>query len=189
MADRHEPENLDLARCESGGPHGRAPASTNLTGRLEHGGNAVGVELSGAHLGSELSGGLICAQSRPVRSVLRHRMERIRRGEDAHGRRLLTGGGAAVVAGAVEPFVVHAGDARHGLERTGAGQDPLRVVRVHPHLFPLGASERGGFPPDRICHRQPADVVEESGDLEPGDRARIQSEMTSGRCGQRRNSA
>ena len=66
---------------------------------------------------------------------------------------------AAVVARPVEPLVVHAGDAGHRLERLGRGQDALRVVRVHPHLLPLGGGQRAGLLPDRVRDRDAAEVA------------------------------
>ncbi len=171
VADRDEAENLDLASGEARRANRAATASPSLPCRLQDCSDAVCIELPRPHLVSELLRGALGAQRRPVRTLLRHRLKRIRGGEDANARGLVSRSGAAVVAGAVQSLVVHARDTRERLEHSGAGEDPLRVVRVQSHLLPLGGGERAWLLPDCVRHGKTADVVQQSRDLELVDRA------------------
>ena len=70
---------------------------------------------------------------------------------------------AAVVAGAVEPLVVRAGQHPDRSELPRLREGALREVRVEPHAFPLSEAEPSGFLPDRVRHADAAEVVRERG--------------------------
>ena len=106
-----------------------------------------------------------------MRPVLRHRLEGIRRREDAHGDGLVPRAAATVVSRAVEPLVMHSRERSQRLERARGREDALGVVRMQAHLLPLGRRQRPGLLPDRVRHGEPAEVVQVCGDLELGARA------------------
>ena len=81
---REQGDDLDLALGEPGRPlESRHP----LAGRLEHRGDGVGVEPSGARLPAELLGGPLGRHWVAVRARLGHRVVDVGRGEQTSGKR------------------------------------------------------------------------------------------------------
>jgi hypothetical protein len=70
---------------------------------------------------------------------------------------------AAVVAGAVQPFVVGAGEQAEVAEPGAPRQDPLAEVGVEPDLLPRVGAERPGVVPDPGGHADPTHVLDERG--------------------------
>ena len=116
-----------------------------------------------------------------MRPALGHRLKRVRRsqypGRDADGGAAT----AAVVAGPVEALVVQTGDGGHGRQRHRRREDSLRVVRMHARLLPLGRGQRSRFLPHRVRDPASAEVVEERGYTEMGDRLVVEAEPRRGR--------
>ena len=102
-------------------------------------------------------------ERRPVRPRLTHRRIAVGGGEDA--RRLIEGrpACAAVVAGAVKPLVVRAGQDPDRSELTRLREGALREVRVQSYSLPLSESKAPRFLPDRVRHADAAEVVRECG--------------------------
>ena len=69
----------------------------------------------------------------------------------------------AVVAGAVQPFVMCP---RHGGQRgksRRSREHALRVVRMQAHPLPFAAGEWTWLVPDTVRHGSPAEVVDQTG--------------------------
>ena len=139
-------EHLDLAGRESCRPG--PPFAARLAGGGEHGVDRVGVESSGAHVGTELAARLIGRERRPVCPRLGHCLERAGSGEYAGGRGDRRGSESAVVAGAVAPLVDHRGDRADPRQRVRTGQHAFGVVRVQADLLPLVRRQWTLFGPD-----------------------------------------
>ena len=101
-----------------------------------------------------------------MRPRLTHRSVAVGSGENARGLVEPGTAGAAVVPGAVEPFVMRAGEDADRRERRRLGERALGEVRMEPHTLPLPETERTGFFPDRIRHTHTAEVVRKRGTTE-----------------------
>ena len=96
---------------------------------------------------------------------------------------------AAVVAAAVQPFMVPADQWCDPRELVRPSEYSFRPVRVKPYLLPLVDAEPSGLLPHRVRDRDPADVVQQRGHLQVArDRVR-KAEPLRGTNGQHRNRA
>ena len=99
----------------------------------------------------------------PVRPRLAHRLVAVGGGEDA-GRGLEPRRARpAVVAGAVEPLVVRAGQRADRGQRRRVRERALGEVRVQAHALPVAEPERPGLLPDRVRHADAAEVERQRG--------------------------
>ena len=80
-------------------------------------------------------------------------------GEQPSAHLELIPGDAAVVAGAVDAFVVACGDVGERGEQRAAAQDPLAEVWVQPDALPLLGAEPTGMIPDPARDADLPDVV------------------------------
>ena len=139
---------------------------------VEHGGDLDAPEATGVDVGEELRRGGGPAERRPVRPVLGHRVIGVGRGEQPSAELELIAGDAAVVAGAVDAFVVAGGEVGERGEQGAAAQDPLAEVWVQPDALPLLGAEPPGMIPDPARDADLPDVVHERRSPSPGWRRR-----------------
>ena len=121
-----------------------------------------------------------------MRSRLRHRVVRVRGGEEARARRNARRGQPPVVAGAVEPLVRQRRQRRDRAERIEARQDPLREVAVHAHALALRLRQRARLVPDVEHDAGAPDVVQVPG---PTDRGRLRQPLPLRRAPRERRDA
>ena len=98
-----------------------------------------------------------------MRPRLAHRPVAVGGGEDAGRLVERRSARAAVVAGAVEPFMVRSGQEPDRRKRGRVCERALREVRMEPDALPLAESQRAGLLPDRIGHADAAEVMCERG--------------------------
>ena len=129
-----------------------------MSGRLQDRPHRFGVEPASRGFETQLLGGGLRCEGRPVGPVLGHGLiciggsEQAGAGRDHRRRRL------AMVAGAVLALMMHAGQGCQGSERRRARQDPLGMVGVEPHLLPLSFGQRAWLCPRyRSEHRSDRD--------------------------------
>ena len=159
MPGRDQPQDLDLARGQSGQPLGRVAAG-GLTGAGEDRLDRVGAELSFPDRAAQLCGRGRIAQRGPVRPCLPRGLEGFGGGKDAGGRRKVAGLGVAVIAAAVEALVMaqHQRRDRFALAAQRR-QRALAMIGMKPRRVGLAFGERAGSHPGRDRNRQLADVV------------------------------
>ena len=132
-----------------------------MSGDGEYGVDLDPSEAPGVDLADEHRGRGRRVERRPVRTLLRHRVVGVGRRQQPGRDAELIAGEAAVVAGAVRPFVVPGRDGGERGQHRAAMQDPFGEVRVQPNPLPLFGAERTGPIPDPTRDADPADVVHE----------------------------
>ena len=95
-----------------------------------------------------------------IGTVARHRVERVRHGEDPGGEWDLVALQAVGIALAVEALVMVAGHVAHHLRQVELVEDVARDLGVLAHLLELVAVEPAGLQQDAIRDADLADVVD-----------------------------
>ena len=182
-AHEHE-EHLQLALGQAGRQLARSlrarGARRRRAPRRRRPGRAVPRSASRRSSASAAGG----VERRPVRPRLAHRAVAVGGGEDAGRLVERRPAGAAVVAGAVEPLVVGAGQEPDRGERRRLGERALGEVRVQPHALPFAEPERARLLPDRVRHADAAEVVRERGASHERDGVRRQAHAPGGGLGE-----
>ena len=147
---------------------------------LDEGFHDGGIEL-GPRLADDLAPGLGPGERGAVRSVARHRVQRVGDGEDARREWDVGPGDAVRIALAVPPLVVGADDPQpQALEEGDPAEHLLAEQRVRPHRAPLPIVERAGLLEDAVRDPDLADVMEQEAVLG----ARILHQLGADRPGQ-----
>ena len=147
QASRHEAENFDLPFAEAGRQRG-SDARRRVPGRGEHSRRGIRVEPPGVRLLTEPGRRCVRLEGGPVRPRLGHRLVRVGRRENPCGGGQVSSLRRAVIAGAVESFVVHPGGRRERSPPRRSREDPFGVVGMQPNLLLLRAAERASLVPD-----------------------------------------
>ncbi len=134
--------------------------------RVENGGNDLRVKSAGARLAEQFVSCLRRFQRCAMRAALSHRLERVRATQDASSDINVLAPTPTVVTRAVDPLVMHPGNACHRFQRRSRRKDALRMVGMQMHLFPFAGREWSGLRPYAIGDAYPTEVVEVRGDLE-----------------------
>src|SRR5438093_7384048 len=151
---------------------GRRAAALKREERLDDG----RVELASRRL-AQAARGFVCAEPPPVRTVGRHRVERVADQDDPRLDRDLLAGLAVGIPQSVPALVAGADDRPH-LRQTGdRREDPLTELRVHLDEPALLVGQRAGLEQDARRNADLAAVVEERAELEPLQRHGLEAEL------------
>ena len=101
---------------------------------------------------------------------LRERAVNVGGGEKPAVAVLLSRAGATMVSAAVDALMMHAGDAPGFGQRRRPREDPLGLVGVQPHAFPLRAAQATGTLPYPGWHGSAPKVVQQRGAAQRRDR-------------------
>ena len=148
MSPRASSRSTSTSRAVSpagGSAGGRARSPTACQHRVDR----LTAELAGVRLLAQLPRRVARGADGAMGARLGHRAPHVGCSEHPRDRRQLLGAHAAVIARAIEAFVVRGGGAGELAQRRDPGEQPLGVVAVKPYLLPFAARQRSWLLPDR----------------------------------------
>jgi hypothetical protein len=153
--------NTSSSRFVSPPGSSRGRRCTRVPGGGEHRIDRLGTQPALARFVQQLRFGAGLVERGPVGPLLAHRLVAVGGGEDAARAVEPRCERLAVVAGAIEPLVVSAGQRADLRERLRVRERALGVVRVQAHALPVAQSERPRLLPDRVRHADAAEIERE----------------------------
>ncbi len=169
-AEGEQSEHLGLTGGQAGRERGSGHATVTRRGQDPL--DRLPVEAAGGAHGPQFDRSILGRIRGPVRAIRRHSLVAVRGGDDPLGVVEVRAAEASMVAGPVDALMCPA--CRPG-QRCGVRHPPQELVgheRVGLGPVPLVAREGSGLVPDRVGHRDPAQVVEQRGGLGGGTACR-----------------
>src|SRR5206468_2575553 len=103
--------------------------------------------------------GFLRGEGDAVRSRLDHRVVRVSRGQDTGGERVGRARSCAVVARAIQSFVMLRCQRTKALQWLRTSQHAIRIVRVQADLLPFALRKHPFFAPDAGGHTDAPEVM------------------------------